>query len=61
MTGDCANAGSFKHSHGDYSSAIMVLAALSAFTCILTANFSEPADTPKGAGEATKKGHELAV
>ena len=56
-----ASAGTFKHSKGDYSTAIMVLAGLSAFTCILTANFKEPVDLPKAGGEAGRKAQELAV
>lgn len=35
-------AGSFKQAHGDYSTAILALAALCALTCLLTACFKEP-------------------
>lgn len=53
-------AGTFKHSQGDYSTAIMVLAGLSAFTCVLTANFKEPADA-KHANQVSRKAHDIAV
>lgn len=53
-------AGTFKHSKGEYSTAIMVLAGLSAFTCILTANFKEPTDI-KESNEASRKAHGVAV
>ena len=53
-------AGSFKHAHGDYSTAIMALAALSAFTCLLTASFVEP-DKHSDLGPITRKAHNVAV
>ena len=56
----CDSAGTFKHSQGDYSTAIMVLAGLSAFTCVLTANFKEPADA-KHANQVNRKAHDIAV
>lgn len=55
------NTGTFKHSKGDYSTAIMVLAGLSAFTCILTANFSEPSDQKMEKHVSSRKSHDVAV
>jgi len=53
-------AGTFKHSKGDYSTAIMVLAGLSAFTCVLTANFKEPSDA-KHDSQVSRKAHDIVV
>ncbi|KAL0050402.1 hypothetical protein WJX82_010597 [Trebouxia sp. C0006] len=52
--------GTFKHSKGDYSTAIMVLAGLSAFTCVLTANFKEPSDA-KHDSQVSRKAHDIVV
>ena len=58
----CVNAaGTFKHSKGDYSTAIMVLAGLSAFTCILTANFKEPSELKKDSTNMGRECHDVAV
>lgn len=54
-------AGTFKHSKGDYSTAIMVLSGLSAFTCVLTANFKEPAELKLESDGVSKKSHDVAV
>jgi len=53
-------AGTFKHSKGDYSTAIMVLAGLSAFTCVLTVNFKEPSDA-KHDSQVSRKAHDIVV
>lgn len=53
-------AGTFKQSKGDYSTAIMVLAGLSAFTCVLTANFREPVEM-NDSKEVSRKAHGAAV
>lgn len=54
---DCC-AGTFKHAHGDYSTAIRALAALSAVTCVLTASFPEP---DRGKHADSSKAHNVAV
>ena len=53
--------GTFKQSKGDYSTAIMVLAGLSAFTCVLTANFKEPCESKRDSNVISRKSHGVAV